>query len=259
MIRKSFLLVLAVFLTSCALAPSSVLPPTEEFEFRPLSTATLIVLRTPTAVTPTATAVQTPVTDPGFFHDDFTGVLDAEWIWLRENPVNWSLITVPGSLQIQVEGGYIPAHNYSNLLLRPAPDGNFQIETQIFFNPQANFQFAGLIIYESDSNFIQAGRAFCSSVDCIGEGLYMNHYNKGLEVEPDFGQGYTEIDPILLRLSRRENVFTFEASTDGKVWFIIGSHTSDIDPRQIGLVTGQNLGGPILPAAFEYFEVRSLP
>jgi beta-xylosidase len=153
----------------------------------------------------------------------------------------------------------VAAHNNSNLLLRPAPRGNFQIETQITYRPTRNFQFAGLIIYENDSNFIQAGRAYCSSVGCIGAGLYMDHYQKGMIVKPDFGQSFRDIDPLLLRLSRKEDTYTFEASTDGKVWFVIGSHMSDMKPLQVGLVTGQRLRGDDLPATFEYFEVRSLP
>jgi hypothetical protein len=87
----------------------------------------------------------------------------------------------------------------------------------------------------------------------------MDHYQKGMIVKPDFGQPFRDIDPLLLRLSRRENTYTFEASTDGKVWFIIGSHVSDMQPVQVGLVTGQRLRGEDLPATFEYFEVRSLP
>jgi len=197
--------------------------------------------------------------DPLFFRDDFNETLDAQWSWVREDPQNWSLAAFPGSLQINVTGGYVAAHNNFNLLLRPAPEGNFQIETQITFRPRRNFQFAGLIAYENDSNFIQAGRGYCSSIGCVGAGLYMDYYEKGMIVKPNFGQTYGEIDPLLLRLTRREKTYTFEASTNGKVWFILGSHTSDMSPLQIGLVTGQHLDGEFLPAAFEYFEIHSQP
>jgi len=60
-------------------------------------------------------------------------------------------------------------------------------------------------------------------------------------------------------LSRRADMYLFEASTDGKVWFVIGSHTSKIAPLQIGLVTGQRMKGNPISASFDYFEVRSLP
>ena len=252
----SFLLVI-IFLSSCNVIPPLPTQPPSFLTVQPTATATLVPSSTPTPPTPTLTPTPTP--DPKFFRDEFIDILDAQWTWLREDPANWNLTAIPGALQINVTGGYVAAHNNSNLLLRPAPDGNFQIETQITFRPARNYQFAGLIIYQDDSNFIQAGRGYCSSIGCPGPGLYMNHYKKGVIVEPDFGQTYREIDPLLLRLSRQENTYTFEASADGKVWFIIGSHTSDMDPVQVGLVVGQRLRGDNPPATFEYFEVRSLP
>ena len=255
MIRKLFFIFFAILLSACGLRSQPA--PTEEVVLKPSATPAIVSSPIPTGILPTVSPA--PTADPNFFRDDFTETLDTNWSWVRENPLNWSLATIPGSLQINVGGGYVPAHTNSNLLLRPAPTGNFQIETQITFRPGDNFQFAGLIVYENDSNFIQAGRGYCRAVGCIGEGLYMNYYKKGIVVKPDFGQTYKEIDPILLHLSRRGDTYNFEASTDGKVWFIIGSHTSDIKPLQIGLVAGQKLRGRVLPAAFDYFEVRSLP
>src|SRR5215207_811349 len=258
--QKSLLLIVVILLSACSMIPTPAINPSEQIVIKPSATSTIIPSLTPTQLPPTLTpSTPTPTADPNFFRDDFLEMLDAQWSWVREDPQNWSLIAVPGSLQINVAGGYVRAHTNSNLLLRPAPEGNFQVETQITFRPADNFQFAGLIIYESDSDFIQAGRGYCKVTGCIGEGLYMDYYKKGMIVEPDFGQAYKDIDPIRLRLSRREDTYTFEASTDGKVWFIIGSHPGDLNPLQIGLVTGQRLKGNILPAAFDYFEVRSLP
>ena len=258
MIRKFCLTFLVLFLSACRSASQPAPTPLpNEFVLSPLATQTAPIVPTPAESTPTLTPE--PTTDPNFFREDFNGPLDAKWSWIREDPRNWSLINLPGSLQISVDHGYVAAHNNANLLLRPAPQGDFQIETQITFRPENNFQFAGLIIYESDSNFVQGGRAYCTAVGCVGEGLYMDYYKKGTVVEPNFGQTYKQIDPILLRLSRRGATYTFEASTDGKVWFIIGSHTSDIHPLQIGLAAGQSLRGKAVPAAFDYFEVRSLP
>jgi len=257
--QKSLFLIVMILLSACSIAPPTP-DPSEQIVIIPSATPTIIPSATPTtipSVTPTLTPA--PTADPHFFREEFLETLDAQWSWVREDPRNWSLTALPGSLQINVTGGYVAARTNFNLLLRPAPEGNFQIETQINFRPADNFQFAGLIIYESDSNFVQAGRGYCKSVGCIGEGLYMDYYKKGVVVKPDFGQPYKEIDPILLRLSRREDSYTFEASTDGKVWFIIGSHTGDFNPLQIGLVTGQRLRGNNLPASFDYFEVRSLP
>lgn len=259
MMRRSLLVIVVFSLVACRSTSQSSPTPSIDAVLNPLATATVLASQTPTISPPTVTPQ--PTADPNFFRDDFEGSLDQQWSWVRENPRNWSLDTIPGSLQIIVEHGYVAAHNNPNLLLRAviAPEEDFQIETQITFRPENNFQFAGLIVYESDSNFIQAGRAYCNAVGCIGEGFYMDYYRKGVVVEPNFGQTYQEIGPILLRLSRKGKNFTFEASTNGKVWFMIGSHTADINPLQVGLVAGQRLLGKAIPATFEYFEVRSLP
>jgi beta-xylosidase len=253
--RNLSLVFTIIFLSACSLIPPRSPDPSERIILKPSATPTLIPSFTPTPVTPTVSP--TPTRDPLFFREDFNEMLDAQWSWIREDPLNWSLTTLPGSLQINVAGGYVVAQTNPNLLLRPAPEGNFQIETEITFRPGRNFQFAGLIIYEDHLNFIQAGRGFCGSLGCAGSGLYMDYYKAGKIVKPDFGQAYGDIDPLLLRLSRKENTYTFEASTDGKVWFLIGSHTSDMNPLQIGLVTGQRMRGENLPATFEYFEVHS--
>jgi beta-xylosidase len=259
MIQKSFAIFFLVFLSACS--SFQITPvPADEIVWKPSVTSippTALPSPTPTPVP--LTASPEPTKDPNFFRDDFSGALDADWTWEREEPANWSLSAVSGSLQINVGGGYVAQRTNFNLLLRPAPKGNFQIETQINFQPRDNFQFAGLIVYESYSNFIQAGRGYCRTYACIGEGLYMNFYKNGHLVKPDFGQTYKDINPILLRLSRRGDAYTFEGSTDGKIWFIIGSHTSDLNPAQIGITTGQNQEGQVLPALFDYFEVRSLP
>ena len=253
--RNVHFLWVVIFLSACGLLPP---PPTEpSMQITPLASAipSPIPSITPTPITPTVSPTPTP--DPKFFRDEFNNILDAGWSWVREDPLNWSLTALPGALQINVAGGYVAAGTNPNLLLRPAPEGDFQIQTQITFRPRQNYQFAGLIIYENDENFMQAGRSACTSTGCAGVGLYMNYYKDGVVVEPDFGQPYREIDPLLLRLSRRGNTYTFEGSTDGKVWFLIGSHMSDMNPTQIGLVTGQRLRGENVPATFEYFEVRS--
>ena len=256
MIRTFSLLFVVILFTACSLIPPR--PSSPALQLTPLPSATAVISPSATVPSPTGTLAPTATPDPRFFRDDFNETLDAGWSWVREDPKNWSLTALPGSLQINVAGGYVAAQTNPNLFLRPAPDGNFQIETQITFRPTRNYQFAGLIIFEDHSNFIQAGRSYCNSVGCPGAGLYMDYYKDGDVVEPDFGQPYGDIDPLLLRLSRKENTYTFEASTDGKVWFIIGSHTSDMNPLQVGLVTGQRMRGENLPATFEYFEVRSL-
>ena len=262
MVRMFFFGVLMVFfLSACNSAPPPTRTPTavQDIVLTPSATPTPPVTPSPKPTLFIPTVPPNPTLDLNFFRDEFVETLDAQWSWVREDSQNWSLASASGSLQINVGHGYVVAHNNSNLLLRPAPEGDFQIETQVAFDPKHNFEFAGLIIYENDSNFVQAGHGFCSSVDCLGEGLYMNSYLKGTALKPAPMQTYTYRDPVFLRLSRRGDTYTFENSQNGDVWFLIGSQTLAIEPLQIGLVGSQNLRGDILPAKFGYFEVRSLP
>jgi len=211
------------------------------------------LLQPSTEISPTAAVV-----DPNYFRDDFDTNLAAGWQWLRENPDNWSLTAVPGALQINVDGGQVSDETITNLLLRPAPAGDFQIETKVTFSPKANFQFAGLIIYESPPNLIQAGRAFCDLPDvCVGDGLYVDYYNNGSFVTPNFAAPYTESE-VYLRLIRQGDTYTFQSSSDGSEWILRGGTVSSMNPLQIGLAAGQNTTG-IIPTLFDYFEVRSLP
>ena len=225
---------------------------------------------TPTSV-PTAAPIQPPVAtdqpaptsttviDPVSFRDDFEGSLGLGWQWIREDSANWSLTAVPGSLQINVDKGHVISADNSNLLLRNAPLQDFRIETKVNVHPVANFQFAGLIIFESPDNFVQAGRAFCTgNPSCVGDGLYMDYYEGGAFVAPNFASPFTQADPVYLQITREGNSYTFQTSVDGTNWELRGTTTSEMKPVQIGLITGQSSSG-VIPAQFDYFVVEGVP
>ena len=227
--------------------------PTSTVIFEPsvtpfVSKTTLV----PTAVTGTATP--TPL-----FRDDFDSALQPGWEWINENPSNWSLSTLPGSLQINVISGYLIHHNISNLLLRPAPEGNFQIETHLLFSPVSSEQFAGLILYDSKTDFIQAGLAYCNPVyGCIGKGIYMDIYMNGVLHIPRDPANYAS-NEMYLRLIRQGSTISLLGSVDELVWFSIKNYETNMRVDKIGIVTGQNLDEYYSPSAtFEYFEVSSL-
>ena len=224
----------------------------------PDTQATSIPTSQEPSASPTGILATEPVTDPNYFRDDFDTTLGPGWQWLREDPNNWSLSAVPGALQINADGGQVSDETIRNLLLRQAPMGNFQIETKVTFRPVADYQFAGLIVYESAPNIIQAGRAFCAPSEvCVGEGLYVDYYNSGNFVTPNFAAVYTDSETYL-RLLRQGDTYTFQSSANGSEWILRGGTVSTMNPLQIGLVAGQNTVGPI-SAQFDYFEVRSLP
>jgi beta-xylosidase len=207
---------------------------------------------------PTEVITTEPVIDPNYFRDDFDTTLGSGWQWRNEDANNWNLETIPGMLLINAGEGQASADSIKNLLLRPAPPGNFQIETKVSFRPNSNYQFAGLIVYESPPNLIQAGRAFCAPSEvCVGEGLYVDYYNNGNFVTPNFAAAYTDSE-VYLRMVRQGDTYTFQSSSNGNEWILRGGTVSAMNPIQIGLVAGQNTVG-IIPALFDYFEVRSLP
>jgi len=194
------------------------------------------------------------------FRDDFDGSLDSGWEWVREDDGSWSLTAAPGFMQINARSGDVNKETITNLLLRSIPSGTIQIETKITFQPVANFQFAGIIMYESPSNFVQAGRAYCEGENprCVSDGFYMDYYEGGSFVVPNYAGPFSENDTVYLRLIRRENTYTLQTSTDGETWTLRGTTTSNMNPLQIGLVAGQNTSS-VVPAVFDYFEVKSLP
>jgi arabinan endo-1,5-alpha-L-arabinosidase len=243
------------FTSTLLLVACGMLTPTPDIQ------ATSMPTTEESAPSPVEIVTTEPVNDPNYFRDDFDTTLDAGWQWQNEDANNWSLETVPGMLLINVAGGQVSDETIQNLLLRPAPRGNFQIETKVSFRPNADYQFAGLVVYESPPNLIQAGRAFCNLPDvCVGEGLYVDYYNNGNFVTPNFAAPFTDSD-VYLRLLRQGDTYTFQSSSNGSEWILRGGTVSTMNPIQIGLVAGQNTVSPI-PALFDYFdyfEVRSLP
>lgn len=257
------MIIICVTLSGCLLAPPTRTPAFDAGELEQLAVqATQIVINqatqtlTPT-ITPTAT-LQIGENNP-MFRDDFNSTLRMGWTWTNENSANWSLQTVPGSLQIKADSGYVNLSNMPNLLLRPAPVGDFLIETSLLFDPKDNNQFAGLILYESNDNFIQVGNSYCDPVNsCEGQGLYFDIYRDGNLTLPRV-VNKVELSSLSLRVVRQGNLFSFFSSPDGKVWYLVTRQEVNMQALQVGLVAGQNVDGARLPtASFDYFEINKV-
>lgn len=227
----------------------------------PIPTNTPAPLPTETPVPPTATLEPSPTStpDPLLFRDDFDGVLDSGWQWIRENNKYWSLTNNSGWLEIMARSGNVGAGNINNLLLRQAPEGNFELETRLKFKPTGNYQIAGLLIYESAANHIQFGRAFCNAPQCAGDGYYLDLVSGGNFTPENFATKATEIETVYLRLRREGNTFTAYVSENGGEWKVIGAHNGNIKPLFVGLVAGQAVNSTPKPAQFDYFIINALP
>jgi beta-xylosidase len=246
-----YLAVLLLFSAACGFpgtapaAPTTLpLPPTPDLQQMPVDE-------------PAPTAASTA--DPLIFRDDFEGALADGWQWQSENAGQWSLERSPGWLEITAGSGFVRDGSLENLLLRPLPASDFEMETRLIFKPTANFQFSGLIAYESDADFIQFGRAFCSSPqDCANDGLYLDVRVQGSYTDDNFAIPAPGVDTLFLRLRREGDTFTSYYSEDGSNWVLVGVYSGAMIPSSIGLLAGQSTSGS-LPAQFDYFSTAPLP
>lgn len=252
---KKLIFASALLLFLCACGETTPTPKTVATNTIPAT-----VSETPTSISVVSTPL--PVTTQSLeneatiqFRDDFKEELEPGWEWVNEKNALWSLSITPDFLTINVIGGYINLGNISNLLLRPAPEGNFTIETYLKFTPQHSNQFAGLILYESDKTYILAGEEYCPPVfGCVGRGIYMDVYQGGDLQIPRNPTLYDE-DAVYLRLVRSEDTVNLFVSSNGNIWYRANTHKTTMNIEKIGLVTGQSLQSDPVPAQFDYFLV----
>ena len=191
------------------------------------------------------------------FQDDFAGQLAEGWTWLGEDPAKWSLSTVDGSLQIiasdaSFDGPYLP----TNILLRDAPTGDFEIVTALHFAPTSNFQAAGLVVFQDQGNVLQFSRAFCDVVNaCVGDGVYFDNFENGSVTGSNYHIAFHG-SVIYLRLRREGNTYTGYYSEDGQNWIATGEHVRDFTQVQVGLIAAQSQTE--IPAVFDYFTMSKL-
>jgi len=246
----SALAALLVSMLACGLpraaAPTAFpLPPTPDFEPLPLATSPA---SDPAAAPPAAA-----------FRDDFDGSLGAEWQWLGEDPAGWSLTSTPGHLRITTSNATIREGQPRNFLVRPAPQGDFEIATAVQFTPTGNFQLAGLLAYASQGNALQFGLAYAPCSDgALGQCVYFDNYINGQQIQPNYATFAGGAPLVHLRMRRTGTTYTASYSTDGSGWADIGSHQSTIGPAYVGLLAAQGFNGEV-PADFDYFTLTSLP
>ena len=253
---KSFVFIIVIFALAACASPAT---PTPEPTSPPLPTNTSIPEPTSTPLPPTATLEPSPTPDPLLFRDDFEGSLGEGWTWTRENKKTWSLTNNPGWLEIIARPGHVGDGNLDNILLRPIPGGNFEIETKLNFKPASNYELAGLLIYESAANYLQFGRAFCDAPNvCVKDGFYMDLSTNGNVDGQNLATPAQDTEIAFLRLRREGNKYTAYASHDGLEWQLIGEKTSDMNPIFIGLMAGQAMSVQ-QPAQFDYFVVNQVP
>jgi len=241
-----FLLILALVACTGEERPSD-----ETVAPEPPGATTSTIAASPTTTTSLPAEVVPSGSD---FVDEFEGGLDAAWRWVSEDPTKWSISTAPGALQIIATTA--PGNPPRNLLLRPAPGGDYEITTLLRFAPTSNFQFAGLTVYSDPTSFLQLGRAYCDVENlCVGDGIYFDSVEQNQPTGENFAFTVRTADDVHLRLVAEGDTYTGYYSNDGEAWVTIGSHTRVLTDRQVGLLAGQT--EVEIVAEFEYFRLIS--
>ena len=212
----------------------------------------------------TAAAAPTAQQGPSIpFRDDFEGALDPGWSWYQGEAPGWTLSNMPGWLRLNLStGSFFGDVPPANLLIRPAPLGDFDLKAWLRFSPVRNFELAGLVVVFDEASVLQFGRGFCevpsAGAGCIGDGLYFDSIQNGSPVGGNFAtQSLLGVD-YLLRLQRQGNTYDAAYSTDGSSWVPLGIHTVDRPPVSMGLIAAQ-AETPGNFADFDYVELTAGP
>jgi hypothetical protein len=250
---------------ACGLPASSGPPPEIVIEptVRPtLAEAALATLAAPT-VAPTAASAAVTELASSAFRDDFNGTLDPGWSWFKDDSPGWTLSNMPGWLRLNLStGSFFSATPPANLLLRPAPSGDFELETWLRFSPYRNFEIAGLVVVFDDHSVLQFGRGFCevpsAGAGCIGDGLHFDNIQNNASVGGNFATpSYLGVD-YLLRLQRQGNNYVASFTPDNAPGGNLGTHAVEKSPVSIGLIAAQaETAGNY--ADFDYVEITDGP
>ena len=218
-------------------------------------TATPVLASSPTSA-PTSTAPNPPFL-AGEFRDDFDGQLAEGWTWLAEDPSRWSLTEVPGWLQILASDASFDGPSFpTNVLLRDAPAGDFEVTTSLRFAPTSNFQVAGLLLFQDKANVLQYGRGFCDLPDlCSGAGIYFDNIENG-SITGSSPRISLDRPLVFLRLRGVGTTYTAYYSTDGVNWTLLGEHVRTFSQARVGLIAAQ--AAEQIPAEFDYFILKSM-
>jgi predicted amidohydrolase YtcJ len=190
------------------------------------------------------------------FRDDFDGALKTGWTWLREDPSAWSLTAVPGWLRIGLSTEGFLAGAPANILVRPAPQNDFDLRTRVRVAPTRNFEFGGVIVVFDEDAILQFGHSYCDFAPCAGEGYYFDNLQDGAVVGANFGTPGDGRGEDVLRLVRQGNAYIGYYLVDDTTWIEVGRHVVDQPPLSVGLIAAQ-APAPGTAAEFDYFEITA--
>jgi arabinan endo-1,5-alpha-L-arabinosidase len=193
------------------------------------------------------------------FSDEFEdGRADAPWSWIRGPGTGTQ--RMPGHLGLDTDAGDIAeGSNNAPVLVRPAPAGDFMIETKFTFDVPLegifNFRQAGIAMYQDDDRFVRAAHV---SIWRTRQAEWAKEVPTPLGPA---GQRYGNtvlgavsrpgIMPAVtwLRIVKRGQYYTAYSSIDGRSWVRGGTWTHRLENLKIGVFA---LSGAGSHAEFDY-------
>lgn len=206
--------------------------------------------------------------------DEFNGArLGSRWTWVRP-PAEGTYRVANGSFRFDTQAGDLFVDsNTASVLTRPAPVGDYAVETRVRLNvpddgKAYNFRQAGLVVYKDDDNFIKLVNAsiwetrqteFAKELKPVtipGQSRYGNTV-----VGPPADWTYLRI--VVDRLSADERAqaggdterYTAYTSQDGQRYVRGGTWTHSLGRARIGLVS---MGGTGFTADFDFVRTYEL-
>ena len=215
--------------------------------------------------------------------DDFNDQFDLDWDILGDNPSNWSLSKVPGTLTITTENGTYARYrkDYKNIFLIPNPideSQDFQVTTCLkSFKPVAIWNQAGLVLWNDEDNNLKFGYQYEDDRGPPAP-VVMNQcvLSVGLEIEGIarhlWFRAEQEADNLWLRVIKRGEFCDLYVSSDGQsfqpaevimpAWGLSSSRIRwpDVPVKYVGIYAnnGSAINAPTVDASFDFFEVKAL-
>ena len=187
--------------------------------------------------------------------DEFNGPrLSPRWSIVNEEAAQWSLAARPGFLRLTTHVGAVGGRN---LLLQPAPPGDFDLRTRLLFTPTRNFQAAGLVLYQDADNYWMLCRGYCGFAGpaCVGNCIYFDGSERGI-LSGFSSLGTTVQGEAYLRVVRVGGTYTAYHSPDGVDWTLVGSRSppAGVNLSSVGLTAARDSASPGIAADFDFFR-----
>jgi type 1 glutamine amidotransferase/regulation of enolase protein 1 (concanavalin A-like superfamily) len=194
--------------------------------------------------------------------DEFDGQALDTTLWssrVRENPAAYEVRD--GALRITTQVGdlWSAGGDAKNLLLQPAPSGDWQVTTRVTIDATGGSEQAGLLLYAGDDNYIKLnhiGRNGAKWFEFIVETGGSPRFDSALDRTANLPAGFPTT--MQLRMTSEGGQIRGAYSTDdGGTWTTVGRPVGAgvlANPR-IGVFAQTNEAQYVTDAAFDWFRV----